>query len=174
MIVYDKFVMSHHDQLYGEIDNLYTKHENTFVKAWAACDALASGFSMSNMNDRTSRNDLLNILKDANIIQLIHEKFGKAVTVDAWMNKYYNCTFQEPHTHGSYEPHRKNLMSFVYFFDVPDDEPLFYFIDGGESRYINEQTGDVIFFDPSFTHGVDFNTSNTLRRTIAGNVVVEV
>ena len=159
--MYHHDYVSDHSELKVKIDPLFEDRGN-FGYPWSKCTAMSTIYG-----DNTK---LEQILRQSSAFADL-EYDG---TLQPWLNEYGEDCFQEPHHHESApEDELIALRSFVYFFDVPDTESLFYFIEHGEQVYINEKSGDLIVFDTDIMHGVDFNTSGKVRRTIAGNVWIK-
>ena len=69
-------------------------------------------------------------------------------------------------------PDRGNLFSWIHFVDVPDEQCLYWEMEGGEKVYPPIQSsGKIIFFVPWVYHGVDPVQSQEERIVVAGNVV---
>ena len=159
MITSETLWFEEHDQLKDEILTFFELAK--FKQKWKS-KTLSTNGSMG------TQSFLIDYFKNTSLLKWVD--FDNHL-VDIWLNKYDEDHFQEPHNHIR-EDTKKTVCSFCYFVDVPD-EPLFFFIDGSEQRYINEQNGMIILFDSEKYHGVDMNPTTQQRKTIAGNIVVK-
>ena len=96
--------------------------------------------------------------------------------LNVWLNRYNkNMHWQEPHNHSNdykrfSEKFRWRHASFVYYVQVDESNPCFYFYDGKNKTYIYEKNNSMVVFPQNATHGVDINTSEIQRITMAGNI----
>lgn len=157
---YDILKFEEHEQLKEEIVSFFEHHK--FKPKFASR-------TPSTVSNTRIAGELYDYFKNTSLLKWVD--FNK-YSVHMWLNRYEENDYQEPHNHadGSAKPIE---WSFCYFVDVPDD-PLFFFIDGDEQVYINEESGTFVLFDPFKLHGVDMNSTSKRRLTIAGNVVAKI
>jgi hypothetical protein len=171
---YELVVMNEHNDLKNDIELLYNtaKINNEFKVMWKNCNALATHSHPLEISSLEKK--ILEILSDTTLTKYINNLHTNT-HIAIWLNLYNKGCFQEPHDHlGRYSNSKFYVKkSFVYFFDVPKDESLFYFVNDDKEEYINEKSGDILFFDPKEVHGVDFNMSGDIRKTIAGNILIQ-
>jgi len=164
-----------HESLKEDFQQWFDDTSANWYAAWTNCNAISTFRNNEEWNRRFS--DFLlstpfeNLLKEAMSKKAGHKVSFRETKFHAWCNVYEQNFFQEPHDHinSAYPIDEQPDLCFSYFFDVPD-EPLFFFIEGDQQHYINEQSGTVAFFGPSQYHGVDMNPEDQPRKTVSGNL----
>lgn len=159
MTFYNTFWFKEHNQLNDEILSFFD--HDKFKLKWKSQTPTTIG------NDKITE-ILVDYFKNTSLLDWVDLDNYR---VDMWLNKYDEGHYQEPHNH-VWRVKNKAKWSFCYFVDVPDD-PLFFFIDGDQQRYIDEKNGMIVLFDPEKYHGVDMNPTTKQRKTIAGNIVAK-
>jgi len=180
---YFKYKLPKFDVLLERLAEVEDTIEADNIRSWGNLCSLTTV-----SEDQMSRINFSDIITEAIDLLSVDLKSELRYSVfHPWMNHYKKGDHQEPHIHDNCD------LAAVIFLNQGEDFGKFYFLDSNASTvsrpwvpilsnligkdpvFIPEgiEAGDIIFFPTHMFHGVSTHRSDTVRKSIAFNILIE-
>jgi len=106
--------------------------------------------------------------------ETVYGEFTTKHGIQWWINKYGHGVFQEPHDHLAHTEKMREVCSWCYFVDIPNNSGTFVATVDNDTKLEYNNEGCVIFFPSDMVHEVTPNQTHNERVTVAGNIIVRI